>query len=263
MKLRGFMETPTNNNIPAVSRGEFDSLVRRVTALERSVKLLSSPRFTDQVGKPLYSWGDQTGEPYYHHGDVLGALNQIVPWISTTTRFSERLTSIEFLKVTIGQASIIGLSFGGLGGLIAWGFDYPIALPIVCGVSGFILSVGILVLVNRMEIHALVKGQADRDKKKRSEMRVQIDKSGERGIEFLYLNSNITEDQLRTFARRALDGSSLAVHKWVGQGALFTRGQYDDLMTELEQMNYVTSARGPVARALTAKGRALMRGLIE
>ncbi len=264
MPIRGFMEIPKDSGVPAVGRGEFDSLVRRVSALEQKVRLLSSPPFTDQTKVP-YDWGDRVGEPYYHHrGDIAGSLRDFVPWISTTTRFSERLTSIEFLKVTVGQALVIGISFGAMGGLVSWGFGYPFwPLVIVPGASGFFLSIGTLILVNRMEIHALVKGQADRDKKKRTEMRVQIDKPGTYDMEFLYLNSHITRDQLREFARAALDGASLGVHKWTGQGALFTRGQFDDLMSELEKMGYIRPARGNVSRSLNAKGRALMRGLSE
>lgn len=263
MRISGFMEDPKTKTIAPVSRGEFERLVRRVAALEQKVRLLSTPPFTDQARTP-YAWGDEAGEPYYHRGDIAGSLREFVPWISTTTRFSERLTSGEFFWVTLKESLTLGMCFAGLGAGVAWAFDFPIVTTATTsGVAGFILSAAFLIALNRWDIHTLAKGQADRDKKKRSEMRVQIDKPGEHGMEFLYLNSNITEDQLRKFARRALNGSSLAVHKWVGQGALFTRGQYDDLMTELEQMNYVTRARGPVARSLTAKGRALMRGLIE
>jgi hypothetical protein len=214
----------------------------------------------DQAQMP-YALSDAVGERYYHrYGDLSGALGQIAPWISTTTRFSERLTSIEFLKVTIGTATISGLSFAALAALASWGFALPASIVLIAGVVGFSLSLGVLILVNRLEIHALVKGQADKSKR-RSELRVQIDQDKSQGIEFLYLNSDITEKQLEEFARRAHEGASLAVHKWIGTGALFTRGQYDDLMTELETMGYVTRARGPVARCLTGKGRALMRGL--
>lgn len=264
MRLKGFMEVPNDNGVPAVGRGEFDSLVRRVSSLERGVKLLSSPPFTDQA-TTSYGWGDQAGEPYYHNqGDIAGSLRGFVPWIGATTRFTERLTSSEFAWVTVKDSITLGVCFAGLGTGAAWALDFPIAITgATAGVAGFILSAAFLIALKRWDIHTLAKGQANKDKKRRTEMRVQIDKPGTHGIDFLYLNSNITEDQLRSFAKRALRGSSLAVHKWVGQGALFTRGQYDDLMTELEQMNYVTKARGPVARSLTAKGRALMRGLAE
>lgn len=246
-----------------VSQGEFKALAKRVANLEHSVKMLSTPPMVDQARMP-YALADSVGDRYYHrYGDLSGTLGQIMPWISTTTRFSEQLTSIEFLKVTVGQAAIMGLSFAGLGGLASWGLELP-ALPtiIVSGSVGFIGTVAVLILVNRLEIHSLVKGQADKSKR-RSELRVQIDQPGDHGIEFLYLNSDIKPEQLKEFARAALDGAVLSVHKWTGKGALFTRGQFDDLMGEFEKMNYIIPARGNVGRCLNAKGRALMRGLIE
>lgn len=264
MRLKGFMEVPNDNGIPAVSRGEFDSLVRRVSSLERGVKLLSSPPFTDQA-KTSYGWSDSTGEPYYHNqGDITGSLRGFVPWIGATTRFTERLTSSEFSWVTVKDSITLGVCFAGLGSGVAWALDFPIVTTgATFGIAGFILSAAFLIALNRWDIHTLAKGQANKEKKRRTEMRVQIDKPGTHGIDFLYLNSHISRDQLREFAGAALNGSSLGVHKWTGQGALFTRGQFDDLMGELEKMGYILPGRGNVSRSLNAKGRALMRGLSE
>jgi hypothetical protein len=225
--------------------------------------MLSTPPMVDQARMP-YAMSDAIGDRYYHrYDDLSGTLGQIHNWgLSTTTRFSERLTSLEFLKVTVGTAAIASLSLSALAALIAWQAALPASLIIGTGVVTFTIVLGCLILVNRLEIHSLVKGQADKSKRRR-EMRVQIDQPGDHGIEFLYLNSDIKQDQLKEFASAALDGAVLSVHKWTGKGALFTRGQFDDLMGELEKMNYIIPARGNVGRCLNAKGRALMRGLTE
>lgn len=55
---------------------------------------------------------------------------------------------------------------------------------------------------------------------------------GERsGFDFLHLG--IDQADFLTWARAVLGGQSLAVGQWVGRGRLFTRGQYDALMSEL------------------------------
>jgi hypothetical protein len=247
-----FDDRPTSDN---VTRREFNALVQRVASLE-SMALGDQSR---------HHWAGSVGDNAYYHrqGDISGTLAQVAPWVSTTTRFSERLTSIEFVKATAGQAALLGITFAVMGTGAAWVLELPwVTTGAVCGVAGATLSLGLLIALNRAELHSLVSAQADKGKR-RSEMRVQIDHVGDHGIKFLYLNSDITSDQLREFAIAALGGASLTVHKWTGQGALFTRGQFDDLMGELETMGYIRPARGNVARSLNRKGQALMRGLSE
>lgn len=242
------------NVIEPVSRTEFEKLAKRVDVLERLVK-----------GLPTNA--DQTR---WYHRDELPMENvqtypspSWLPWVSTATRFSERLTSVEFVKATAGQAGLAAVSFAILGtGAAAW-WRLPWYTGLVIGGCSFaVIGVG-LVLHNRGLLQQLVNGQVQKGSKRRAELRVQIDKPANHGVEFLYLNSNVTPEQLREFARAALAGSNLGVHKWTGEGALFTRGQYDDLMTELETMGYAFPARGPTARRLTAKGKALFRAVSE
>lgn len=266
MRIKGFMEDPKSNAVSLVSRGEFDSLVRRVSSLESKVRLLSTPPFTDQAKTP-YDWGDQAGEPYYHNqGDIAGSLRGFVPWISTTTRFTERLTSSEFFWVTLGQAGTIGLSFAAMGALVSWGFGYPFwPLVIVPGVSGFFLSIGGLILHNRMELHTLIKGQADKDKRKRQELEVTVNKMDSKGklagVEKLCV-AGITEEQIKEFAPQALRLGKLAINTIGGGGKLFSQGQAQALCAELEFMNYVTRAKGNQSRKLTKKGYKFFMSLL-
>jgi hypothetical protein len=232
----------------------------RLSDLERRVGLLEGG-FADQTH---YSWGNGKGDAYYHRQqDLAGTMERFAPWVSTTSRIAADLTSSQTVKRTLGEASLAGIFFTATGGFLAGLGQIPwYGAPIV-GFTGASLTLAVLVAHNRTLLHKLVTSQADRGVKRRQEMRVQIGHAGDHSIDFLYLNSNVTEEQLAEFARAAIGGASLAVHKWTGQGALFTRGQFDDLMTELEKMNYVRPASGNVGRMLTARGRALMRGLAD
>ncbi len=236
---------------------------KRLAALERRVSLLEG-NYADQARTP-YGWGDQAGDPYYHRQqDLTGAIQAMGAWTSTTQRIVADLTSSQTARRTLQEACLAGIFFTTTGGFLAALGHLPwYAAPIV-GVTGASLSLAVLVAHNRTLLHKMVNSQAKRAEKRRAEMRVQIDSPrGGHTIDFLHLNSDITEAQLAEFARAVLDGASLAVHKWTGQGSLFTRSQYDDLMSELVKMNYVRDAAGNVGRSLTPQGRALMRSLAE
>jgi hypothetical protein len=252
----------TNGDNPAAAlTRRIGAWEKRLGDLERRVSLLEGG-YADQ-SRASYGWGDGSGDPYYHRRqDLAGTMERFAPWVSTTSRIAADLTSSQTVRRTLGEAALAGIFFTATGGFLAGLGHLPwFAAPIVGG-TGASLTLAVLVAHNRTLLHKLVTSQAERGKR-RSEMRVQIDKAGDHSIEFLYLNSNVTEDQLVEFARSVLDGASLAVHKWTGQGALFTRGQFDDLMSELIKLGYARDAAGNVARSLTAKGRAFMRALAE
>ena len=88
---------------------------------------------------------------------------------------------------------------------------------------------------------------------------------GERsGFDFLHLG--IDQADFLTWARAVLGGQSLAVGQWVGRGRLFTRGQYDALMSELERAGIVRAAdaRNPQSgRELSPAGRAALRACVR
>jgi hypothetical protein len=255
-----------NNN------GDVSALARRVTAMEKRIAAIEQrlaflerrPVASGDQARTPYGWGDQVGEAYYHRQpDLAGTMQRWAPWVSTTSRIAADLTSSQTARRTLQEACLSGIFFTCAGGFLAGLGHLPwYGAPIV-GFTGASLTLAVLVAHNRTLLHKLVTSQAERGNKRRSEMRVQIDETGSHSIDFLHLNSTITEAQLAEFARAVLDGASLAVHKWTGQGALFTRGQYDDLMSELIKMNYARDAAGNVARTLTPQGRALMRALAE
>jgi hypothetical protein len=102
---------------------------------------------------------------------------------------------------------------------------------------------------------------------KKSEIRVGLEYADCAGrlaqMKFLFVQ-NITEAQLREFARRAgVKGESLSIHGWVGIGNLFTRHQYDSLMHELEMAGLVSPGSGNVPRTLTRPGRMLLIKLAD
>lgn len=67
------------------------------------------------------------------------------------------------------------------------------------------------------------------------------------------------DDRLRTFARAALEGSSLSVHRWT-PGA-FTRHEYEVLSDELQRAGLLVVTRN--GRRLTTAGRHVLRRLAD
>jgi hypothetical protein len=189
--------------------------------------------------------------------------------VSKGVRFVEQLTSPEFVRATRSEAMLLGVSFTILGAGAAWLLALPWYAPMVIGFAGFAVSTGVLIVHNRTLLHATVNQQGKAGEKRRAELRVQVDGVGEGGnhsnshAEFLYLKCAVNAAQLTEWARAALDGGGLGVHKWTGQGALFTRSQYDNLCSELLTMGYLVDRGGNLGRQLTAKGRALCRALAE
>jgi len=236
-----------------VTRPEFANLVRRVETLERTV---NSPVMVDQA---RWYYRDELGDG----GPISTAW---LPWVSKATRFTERLTSTEFVWATLGEAGIAGLSCTILGAGAAWLFHLPWYASPVIGVGGLALAGGVLLIHNREMLHRLVTEQAKKGKQ-RSELRVQVDNPVKGRIsphaEFMYLRCDIKPEQLAEFARATLNGSGLAVHMWTGAGGVFTRAQYDSLMSELVKMEYIRPSAGNLARSLNQKGLALMKALAE
>ena len=250
---------------PITTSNRLTQLEKRMGQIEQRVLALETRQPITLGDQSQHRWGNVGDNAYYHRGDVSGTLAQVAPWVSTTTRCSERLTSIEFVKATAGQAICLGTMFTGLGSLAAYFFDLSWTIAPVCGITGATLSLGVLIMLNRSELHSLVSAQADKNVKRQQEVKIQIDKTeGERvaGIEFLYV-AGVTLEQLIEFAPTALRTESLVVNAIGGGGRLFTQGQAQALGSELELLGYATAARGPQGRRLTAKGRALFRGLAE
>lgn len=249
---------------------KLDKLAARVGNLERQFADGWQAK-ADKARSP-YAWGDRPGEPFYHdrtgpvgdYADLAGALAGLRPWVSSTVRFSERLTSPESVRTTALQATLAGVCCAGLGTLVVWVGSYPLELIPFAGLVGFTFVGGLLLILDRTDRRALIQAQANKDKRKRQELRVQVDRAdaGGRvtGIEFLYV-SGITEQQLRDFAPEVLRTENLAINIIGGGGRIFSQGQAQALCTELELLGYASSPRGPQGRKLTSKGRAFFKGL--
>ncbi len=257
---------PNNKGDISALAGRVANLEKRIAAIEQRLTFLERrPAASADQARTPYGWGDEVGEAYYHRQpDLAGTMEHWAPWVSTTSRIAADLTSSQTARRTLQEACLSGIFFTCAGGFLAGLGHLPWYAAPVVGATGASLTLAVLVAHNRTLLHKLVTSQAERSNKRRAEMRIQIDEPrGGHSIDFLHLNSDVTEAQLAEFARAVLDGASLAVHKWTGQGSLFTRGQYDDLMSELIKMNYARDAAGNVARSLTPQGRALMRALAE
>jgi hypothetical protein len=218
----------------------------------------------DRADTPFYDWGDAQGEPYYHR-DVAGIAAKFAPWVSTATRFSERLTSKEFVRATAENAALIGLSAAGLTGCVAWGFGLPWQAVPVVGVSAFAVSIGVLVALNRSLIHKLVAIQDKKGQRNRQELHIQVDTptaDGKRNIEFMCV-AGITKEQVYEFIPMVLDGASMAVHAMSGGGKLFSQPQYASLMSELQRAGKVSAPRGNIPRMLTVGGRHFFEAVIK
>jgi hypothetical protein len=261
------IKQPDNSDAATLAR-RLAEIEKRQAAFEQRLAFLERRPVAnaDQARTP-YGWGDQVGgDPYYHKPDLAGTMERVGMWTSTTQRIVADLTSSQTARRTLQEACLAGIFFTCAGGFAAGLGHLPWLLAPVVGAAGGSLSLGVLVVHNRSLLDRLVTSQVNRGIKRQQETRVQIDKfdtGGHKSVDFLHLGSDVTEAQLAEFARAVLGGASLAVHKWTGQGALFTRSQFDDLMSELVKMNYVRDAAGNVARSLTSQGKALMRALAE
>lgn len=181
--------------------------------------------------------------------------------------FSNYVNNFVFLaksttnRAMVEQASITGiigfLSSGVISLLLEWSWQVPFTVGIMSTTFTWIVLV--------IDRRGLLQKAIEKGKVNNKPLQVEIKNKNANGgdIERLTLNGAITREQLGVYAREILKGKSMAVHKWTGRGALFTRSQYDDFMSELQHLNYVISGSGNTARQLTKKGKGLMKALAE
>lgn len=261
---------PNNGELAGILQ-RLKEIERRQIAFEQRLAFLERRPVAnaDQAHTP-YTWGDGAGDPYYHRQDLAGTVNEaahrLAPWVSTSVRFAESLTSVAHVKAMALQALLMAASAGGVGGLVAWRADLPVLATVggVC-VASFALTFTTLLVINRTDVHVLVRQQGSARHKR--ELHIQVDslETGEgriRSIKFL-LVAGVAPEQLREWATKVLEGSDLAIKAWTGRGALFSEGQYTALMKELERAGYVEPGRGNVARSLTRPGKALLKQLTK
>jgi hypothetical protein len=161
-----------------------------------------------------------------------------------------------------------------IGGVAGWALWDAVAL-MIGAVAGYVLVAGAvwsMLLVdhrrllwdNERATHQDLDG--DGTVGRVQEVRLSIshyDESG-RFVRMEYLNiPGITQEQLQSFAREVTRGMPLAVASWTGRGALFSRGQYDALMAELQRAGLVRDDGGNIGRVLTAAGRSILKKIAE
>jgi hypothetical protein len=256
---------PNNGQLSEILH-RLKEIERRQAAFEQRLAFLERrPAIADRARTPL-QWSDEAESVYQPDmaGTIGEAAHRLAPWVSTSVRFAESLTSVGHVKAMALQAALMGISAGSVGGLVAWRAELPVlATAGGVAVASFALTFSTLLIINRGDIHALVRQQAG--KSKNVYHRVQIDQGsgeGSQHTDFLFLKHDIDREDLRELAQAVLDGKSLAVHGWIGVGG-WTRTKFDNAMAELEKMGYVRPGRGNVSRELTAKGRALFRSWAE
>jgi len=249
---------------PATTAARLANIEKRVRSIEQRLATLDvtgDAMRTLGDSAPGYSWGSGQGDAYHHKADGIG---DFAPWVSNSTRLIANLTSSTTVRRTFGEAALLTASLTGLAGGLTWLFAWPVAIVPGTAVTTFALACGGLILANRGELHRLVTAQ---DKRSRNqELRVEVSHQGGAGafarMDILHV-AGIDGQQLVDLAPILLRTESLAINEIGGGGCILTQGQAQRLCRELEVMGFATPARGNQGRRLSAKGRALMRGLAE
>ena len=93
---------------------------------------------------------------------------------------------------------------------------------------------------------------------------VRLETINDNGAAGHYANLPISRDRLETFARAVAGGRGLAVSTWTGSAGMFSRSEFDQLMSYLERAGIVrwtnAQAHGQ-GRELTRPGRVAMEQL--
>lgn len=177
------------------------------------------------------------------------------PWRETLRRADtlERQTAVRApsveadVRVPLQQAFASGW-FGAVAGAALAVLLLRDVLAIVGGaLAGFVLVAGaawfVLLADHRRMLWEFERATvAPSAQAAPAELRVAISHYDQNGrfVRMEYLDiPGISEEQLKQFARRVTDGAPLAVTAWTGRGGLFSRSQYDTLMSELMRAGLV------------------------
>lgn len=159
------------------------------------------------------------------------------------------------------QALLVGCALGiATAVAVALMPDVPLlAVPAAMG-GGFALSFWPLLEHARSTVWRTttpVFSEPDRPQTVRVELTELGHAGGVRRMQILDLP--VDDDRLRQFAKAAVEGHSLAVHRWT-PGA-FTRHEYEVLSDELQRAGLLVVTRN--GRRLTTAGRHVLRHLAE
>ena len=168
------------------------------------------------------------------------------------------------VAVPVLQSLLVAAAAGVVAILLMWAGIVPDADPVadvgLAAGAGFALSIGPMLQWARQTLWRVttpVLPEPERPAQTTIEVTELTPAGGVQRMRILDLP--IDDDRLRQFARAALEGRSLAVHRWAG--STFSRAEYEQLADELQRAGLVTAPRGNQGRQLTAAGRAILRRL--
>ncbi len=165
------------------------------------------------------------------------------------------------------QASVSGLLFGLVLGILAWALDWP--RPWVFGLIGGVAAIFVawLSLLGRWLswIEALLGVDLNRDgviSRNLSDERLRVavlDRDGTRGV---FLDLPIDEGRMIALADGLMRGKSLSESSWIGSQGIFSRSEFYALRDELIKrglLRWVNPRAHSQGVELTPGGRALVR----
>ena len=138
-------------------------------------------------------------------------------------------------------------------------------MPPVIGLSGGAISYCVMVVAKRWDVHETVKGQERKNQRRRHELDilVTVDDGGKNPTLDRLLVAGITKEALMEAAPTILRYGKLTVNLIGGGGRPLSQPQVQALAAELQLLDYAIPGIGNKPCSLTAKGRALFRGLAE
>jgi hypothetical protein len=162
-------------------------------------------------------------------------------------------------SVAIGAASAIAAVIGAVVGLVPVG-DVVLGAGLAAGI-GFCASLWPNLMWARSSLWRTVSPIVPEPDRPVATTRIEVAELTDGGgvQRMRILDVPVDDARLQMFAKAALEGQSLAVHRWAG--TMFSRSEYEQLADELTRAGLLTAPRGSRPRQLTAAGRAILRRL--
>jgi hypothetical protein len=198
----------------------------------------------------------------------------------TATREADVAVPLLQAAVSAGVGFVAGLLAGGVGAAL---FGAPWWVPVVAGPFAGLVMFGwtwyellddTRALLREREVYVTddhprldTWGPEEPEEPVESVVHLEVDQrredGGPRGA---WRDLPVNPDHFRTWARAALAGQSLAQTSWTGRSGLFSRSQYDSLLTFLSDagiVEWVNPASTSQGRRLTRAGRAALEHYTE
>jgi hypothetical protein len=178
--------------------------------------------------------------------------------------------------VPMAQSAVTATAVGllSVGALVAVGLDWQQVLTGGLAVFGVVFTGQWLYLMTdtrRMlwQVERLINRDLDGDGEtgkpgKTLNINVSSTENKNMHMDRLHLEG-INPDDFVTFAQAVLNGQSMAVNRWTGSAWVWSRSQYDMIMSELERATLVRFVNGQQSqgRELTSKGKITFQWIIN